>query len=192
MYRLILCVVIVAGMIGGIGSIAAADPPPLPTGAGNDLSENETATLWSKAPNDCNVDSSTNETAMQSLGQCADITFKEPPDTAARWTAHDFMTLDPGDGETAVYPDAAERTRRSSKTRMQPSTQYSRRRSSIETLTQHHTTSLLRGSYERSLTIELRPLVTSQSRAVRSSGRSSITRSLESDSCRTTNGCTGP
>ena len=110
MYRLILCVVIVAGMIGGIGSIAAADPPPLPTGAGNDLSENETATLWSKAPDDCSVDSNTNETAMQSLGQCADITFKEPPDTAARWTAYDFMTLDPGDGETSVYPDAAERT----------------------------------------------------------------------------------
>ena len=110
MYRLLLCVVIVAGTIGGIGSIAAADPPPLPTGAGNDLSENETATLWSKAPEDCTVDSSTNETAMQSLGRCADITFKKPPETAARWTAHDFMSLEPGDGETAVYPDAAERT----------------------------------------------------------------------------------
>ncbi|GAB3022358.1 hypothetical protein GCM10025298_07540 [Natronobiforma cellulositropha] len=72
------------------------------------LDENETATLWSKEPNECSSDGSL--TAMQTLVSCTDVTFSEPPETAERWTALDFESLSPGGHDTARYPEHADRT----------------------------------------------------------------------------------
>ncbi|WP_226479871.1 hypothetical protein [Natrinema amylolyticum] len=77
------------------------------------LDENETATLWSKAPNACISNAEYEErygearTVMQELGNCTDITFKTPPDTAERWTASDYESLEGGDTETSIYPTHA-------------------------------------------------------------------------------------
>ncbi|MFP8890802.1 hypothetical protein ACLI4U_13675 [Natrialbaceae archaeon A-CW2] len=79
------------------------------------LDENETATLWSKEPNEClsvgeyEERFGTTPTAMQELASCTDITFNEPPDTAARWTSAEFPHLEAGDTDTSVYPSHAER-----------------------------------------------------------------------------------
>jgi len=97
----------------------ASGSPDVPPRSGTDNSEldvNETATLWSKAPNECLSDTEYEErydesrTAMQELGNCTDITFKEPPETAERWTAYDYESLEGGDTETSIYPSHAERT----------------------------------------------------------------------------------
>ncbi|SFR97226.1 hypothetical protein SAMN05216559_1813 [Halomicrobium zhouii] len=47
---------------------------------------------------------------MQELSRCTDVTFKEPPDTAATWTRSDFTDLSPGDRSTSVHPPDAELT----------------------------------------------------------------------------------
>ncbi|WP_207589904.1 hypothetical protein [Halomontanus rarus] len=73
----------------------------------DELDENETATLWSKDPNECDVDE--NETAIRSLARCTDVTFKEPPDTASRWTDSAFDSLGAGPSNTSVYPEHADR-----------------------------------------------------------------------------------
>ncbi|MDR5673556.1 hypothetical protein RH858_10440 [Halalkaliarchaeum sp. AArc-GB] len=101
-------------LVGGLVSVASADHPPRPGSDDSGLSENETATLWSKAPNECLTDAEYEErygeerTSMHALGNCTDITFKEPPETAEHWTAYDFESLEAGDSETSVYPDNAE------------------------------------------------------------------------------------
>ncbi|MCU4975040.1 hypothetical protein OB955_20255 [Halobacteria archaeon AArc-m2/3/4] len=74
----------------------------------DDLDENETATLWSKEPNECDIDE--NETAIRSLPECTDITFKEPPETASLWTTSAFDSLAAGSSNTSVYPEHADRT----------------------------------------------------------------------------------
>ncbi|WP_226007453.1 hypothetical protein [Natrinema salinisoli] len=77
------------------------------------LGENETATLWSNAPNACISNAEYEErygeerTVMQELGNCTDITFKTPPDTAERWTASDYESLDGGNARTSIYPEHA-------------------------------------------------------------------------------------
>ncbi|MFP8958308.1 hypothetical protein ACLI4Y_16435 [Natrialbaceae archaeon A-CW3] len=79
------------------------------------LDENETATLWSKEPNECLSSAEyeerfgTTPTAMQELATCTDITFSAPLGTAARWTSADFEHLEAGDTDTSVYPSHAER-----------------------------------------------------------------------------------
>ena len=94
----------------------SAENPPRPGTDESDLDVDETATLWSKAPNECLSEAEYAErydqsrTAMQELGDCTDLTFKEPPDTAERWTAYDYESLEGGDTETSVYPTHAELT----------------------------------------------------------------------------------
>ena len=81
-----------------------------------DLDENETATLWATEPNPCLSateyadEHGTDPTAVQQLATCTDITFREPPATAATWTANDFQAYTPGGGDASVYPAHANRT----------------------------------------------------------------------------------
>ncbi len=80
------------------------------------LTETERATLFSKQPDPCLSESEyetehgTEPTAIQRLATCTDITFAEPPDTAARWTAADFPTLTPGNESTSYVPPNANTT----------------------------------------------------------------------------------
>lgn len=104
-------IVLTAGIVG----ISSADHPPRPGSDNSGLSENETAALWSKAPNECLTDAEYESrygearTSMHALGNCTDLTFREPPQSAETWTAYDFESLEPGDRDTSVYPAQAER-----------------------------------------------------------------------------------
>jgi len=110
----ILTAVGIAVVLGGteIGSAGGS----LERGDEHGLDENETATLWSKTPDKC-ISTAEYErrygetrTGMEELGNCTDITFKAPPDTAERWTAADYESLEGGDVETSIYPSHASRT----------------------------------------------------------------------------------
>ena len=100
------------------GATAGAGTPPQPGSDNSDLDVNETATLWSQDPDECLSNAEyenrvgESRTAMQELGNCTDITFKEPPDTAERWTKHDYEALkgEGGGTATSVYPTHAELT----------------------------------------------------------------------------------
>lgn len=95
-----------------IGGITTAGAQPQPGDDDNGLTANETATLWSKDPDECNAveERTTAPTEMQALGNCTDITFRRPPETAATWTRNDFASLEAGDSSEAVYPEHAERS----------------------------------------------------------------------------------
>jgi hypothetical protein len=94
-----------------IGSVRATPPPP--GTEGNGLSENDSATLWSR-----DADSylgqaqyrqryDENRTAMHQVANGTDITFTRPPATAATWTRNDFKDLDAGGSATSVHPPSA-------------------------------------------------------------------------------------
>ncbi|UWG49256.1 Cell surface protein (plasmid) [Halalkaliarchaeum sp. AArc-CO] len=79
------------------------------------VTDNETATLFSKEPNHCEEVTSdsagdTDESeAFEELTSCTDVSFKEPPSTAVRWTATAFDDLEPGGTRTSVGPPHASR-----------------------------------------------------------------------------------
>lgn len=82
--------------------------PPWPTGAAEGpLPPNETATLWSKTADACQLRDEATDEAVQELASCTDVTFKEPPHTAATWTRSDFDDLSPGDRSVSVAPSGA-------------------------------------------------------------------------------------
>ena len=88
--------------------------PPRPGTEGNGLSENESATLWSRDP-DAYINESAyrhrygeERTVMHQLANGTDITFQRPPATAAMWTRNDFENLDPGGADVSVHPPAAD------------------------------------------------------------------------------------
>jgi len=102
-------------LAGGFLSVAAAEHPPHPGGDESELSENETAALWSKTPNECLTEAEYEDryggerSSMHALANCTDITFKEPPDTAETWTEYDFQSLAAGGSDTSIYPEHADR-----------------------------------------------------------------------------------
>lgn len=65
--------------------------------------------LWSKASDECRIET-VDDGSMQELSRCTDVTFQEPPHTAATWTRADFDELTPGNRTTSVYPPAANLT----------------------------------------------------------------------------------
>nr|WP_240452065.1 hypothetical protein [Halostella salina] len=99
-------------MTSGITGTVAADPPR-PDTEGNGLSENESATLWSRdADNYISQEAyrdryGESRSALHQLANGTDITFKRPPDTAATWTRNDFEDLDAGSANTSVHPPNA-------------------------------------------------------------------------------------
>jgi len=114
---MIAVVTLAVGTLAFAGVVTGSpDVPPRSGAEDSGLDVNETATLWSKAPNECLSDVeyedryNESRTAMQELGSCTDITFNEPPETAERWTAYDYESLEGGDTETSVYPTHAELT----------------------------------------------------------------------------------
>jgi len=109
-FGLIFAVVV---LTTGLTSVAQAEHPPRPGSDDSGLTENQTASLWSREPDTCQSeraykrDHGTDRTVLQALASCTDITFAAPPATAARWTTSDFQSLEPGGRDTAVSPDHA-------------------------------------------------------------------------------------
>ncbi|TYT61005.1 hypothetical protein FYC77_16050 [Natrialba swarupiae] len=102
--------------LGGVilsAGVVSADQPSPPETETDEPDDNETATLWSKSPNECPSDEEYYEqfgehrSALEGLSDCTDISFAEPPETASIWTQSDFESLSPGSASTAVYPDHA-------------------------------------------------------------------------------------
>jgi len=106
--------VLMAGLLvtSLITGIVAADPPR-PGTEDNGLTENESATLWSRDSDDYISQEEYQErygesrTAMQQLANGTDITFKRPPATAATWTRNDFENLNAGGSDTSIHPSHA-------------------------------------------------------------------------------------
>jgi len=98
---------------GGLTATTTARPPRPGTEL-NGLTENESATLWSR---DVDSDAISNaeyrdaygesRTAIHALANRTDITFTAPPATAATWTHNDFADLELGGSEQAVHPATA-------------------------------------------------------------------------------------
>ncbi|MFD1571276.1 hypothetical protein [Halorubrum laminariae] len=92
-----------------VTGIVAADPPR-PGTEENGLTENESATLWSRdadtyiSQEEYQQRYGENRTAMHQLANGTDITFTRPPETAATWTRNDFADLEAGGSDTSVHP----------------------------------------------------------------------------------------
>lgn len=114
--RVFVGVLLVGSGLVAAAVVAAGDHPPRPGTDGSDLDENESATLWSKESNECLSDEEFQDkygkqrSDFHGLGDCSDITFAEPPDTAQRWTEYDFDSLDAGGSQTSVAPENRDRT----------------------------------------------------------------------------------
>jgi hypothetical protein len=105
----IMAALCVTSIVTGIVTAA----PPRPGTEDNGLTENESATLWSRDSDDYISQEEYQErygesrTAMQQLANGTDITFKRPPATAATWTRNDFEDLNAGGSDTSVHPPHA-------------------------------------------------------------------------------------
>ncbi|MDS0301439.1 hypothetical protein NDI76_22170 [Halogeometricum sp. S1BR25-6] len=108
-----LSVLMAALLATSLATGFATASPPRPGTEGNGLSENESATLWSRdADNYVSQDESRQRygderTAIHQLANGTDITFKRPPATAATWTRNDFEDLEAGGLGTSVHPPHA-------------------------------------------------------------------------------------
>jgi hypothetical protein len=89
-------------LVAAIAPTAAAPPQPGTTDSG--LTASEEATLWSNASAAYWDDVSTNDTVVQQLAANTDLTFDEPPDTAARWTQYAHGQFEPGGVDESVHP----------------------------------------------------------------------------------------
>lgn len=95
-----------------ITSVVSANPPRPGTEA-NGLTENESATLWSRDADAYITQAEYQQrygvprTVTHQLANGTDITFKRPPATAATWTRNDFADLNAGGPETSVHPPHA-------------------------------------------------------------------------------------
>ena len=108
-----LSVLVAALLATSIVTGIVAASPPRPGTEGNGISENESATLWSRdADNYISQEEyrqryGESRTSVQQLANGTDITFKRPPDTAATWTRNDFEDLKTGGSDMSVYPPHA-------------------------------------------------------------------------------------
>ena len=106
----LMAALFVASLVTGV---VAADPPR-PGTEDNGLTENESATLWSRdadtyiSQEEYRQRYGENRSAIHQVANGTDITFKRPPATAATWTRNDFEDLDAGDADTSVHPPHAD------------------------------------------------------------------------------------
>ena len=104
----LLAGVLVTSVIAGLVTAA----PPAPGTEPNGLTDNESATLWSRDPDTTQAVSrqrdTANRSAVHQLANGTDITFTRPPATAATWTRNDFADLDAGGAATSIHPPHAE------------------------------------------------------------------------------------
>jgi len=100
----------------GLATLQAVAQPPRPGIEGNGLTENESATLWSRDDDTGYIGTDAYEAAynesrgaVQQVGNATDITFTSPPATAATWTRNDFADYQAGAVTESVYPPHADR-----------------------------------------------------------------------------------
>lgn len=99
-----------AVLLAGIASTVTMAAPPRPGTEGNGLTENESATLWSRDDDQYVTDAAYREaydesrTPIQAVANRTDLSFTRPPETANVWTRHDHRDFTPGDRTTSVYP----------------------------------------------------------------------------------------
>jgi len=107
--------VLMAGLLvtSLVTGIVAADPPE-PGTESNGLTANESATLWSRDTDNYSTQqeyrrrSGSPRSAVHQVANGTDITFKQPPKTAATWTRNDFGDLTAGGTDTSIHPPHAE------------------------------------------------------------------------------------
>ncbi|MXR40789.1 hypothetical protein GRX01_05465 [Halobaculum sp. WSA2] len=100
-------------LVGSLVAVAAGRPPS-PQEETHGLTEAEAASLWSRDNDSGYVTnaaferrSNDSRSAGEQLANASDITFRRPPDTAARWTRADHRDATPGDVNVSVYPPHA-------------------------------------------------------------------------------------
>ncbi|WP_435118865.1 hypothetical protein [Halolamina sp. C58] len=110
--RVPVVVTAVLCLAAGVTAVGTANPPA-PGTEDNGLTENESATLWSR-DDDAYMSQSAyrrrygkSRTAMQQLANGTDITFTRPPATAATWTRNDFGDLEASGADTSIAPQNA-------------------------------------------------------------------------------------
>jgi len=113
MARYVLAVLAI--LVASFATTITAASPPRPGSELNGLTPNESATLWSRDSDDTTQAAFQQRgggsgSSMAQLANQTDITFTQPPATAAIWTRHDFQDLRPGGPRTAVAPTDADRT----------------------------------------------------------------------------------
>jgi hypothetical protein len=108
-----LTVLIAALCVASVVTGIVSANPPRPGTEDNGLTENESATLWSRdADNYISQEEyrqryGDERTSIHQLANGTDITFKRPPATAATWTRNDFADLEAGGPDTSVHPPHA-------------------------------------------------------------------------------------
>ncbi|WP_276274192.1 hypothetical protein [Haloarcula litorea] len=113
MERRELSIIVAALCVTSVVTGIVTATPPRPGTEDNGLTENESATLWSRDADDYISQEAYQErygesrTAMQQLANGTDITFKRPPATAATWTRNDFEDLNAGGSDTSIHPPHA-------------------------------------------------------------------------------------
>jgi len=105
----LLAVVLISSIVPSTGA-----RPPRPGTDGNGLNESEAATLWSHDDDSRYISNEAyreaygkNRTAVHQLANGTDLTFTDPPATAARWTRADHEEFPAGQATTSVYPPHA-------------------------------------------------------------------------------------
>ena len=105
----LLAVVLVSSIVPPSGA-----RPPRPGTDENGLNESEAATLWSHDDDSQYISNEAyreaygeNRTAVHQLANGTDLTFTQPPATAARWTRADHEEFSAGQATTSVYPPHA-------------------------------------------------------------------------------------
>ncbi|WP_255152208.1 hypothetical protein [Halorarius halobius] len=103
-------------LVASVAAPLAGARPPRSETDDNGLTENESATLWSR-DDDSYVTSAEyreayddNRTALEQVANGTDLTFKRPPSTAARWTRADHEEFPSGNESTSLYPPHANLT----------------------------------------------------------------------------------
>ncbi|WP_267644148.1 hypothetical protein [Haloarchaeobius amylolyticus] len=110
----VLAALLVTSLVAGI----VTANPPRPGTEGNGLTENESATLWSRDADNYISEAEyqrrygESRTVLHELANGTDITFKRPPATAETWSRNDFTDLAPGGVQTSVHPPTASLTDR--------------------------------------------------------------------------------
>lgn len=90
--------------------------PPRPGTEQNGLSVNESAALWSRDGDDFTTNEKyrqlyeASRPPLQALANGTDITFAQPPETAATWSRNDYADLEAGGEDTSIYPAEADLT----------------------------------------------------------------------------------
>lgn len=108
-FTVLFAVLCVSSVLTGIISAN----PPRPGTEDNGLTENESATLWSRDTDNYLSEEEYSQrygderSSIHQLANGTDITFKRPPATAATWTRNDFTDLDAGGSDTSVHPPHA-------------------------------------------------------------------------------------